>query len=235
MKYLPILVLVSLLSTDIAIAQGPQEYCEVTVTGRNRNRLIDGAVNVECGYDIHSAPLGNWGVSSNYGDEEDTDQFRGWQHEDGPPTKLQWNSCTTWVEQYQPPSTAYYTPPTYTDQRSADDVRHGFYRFRMNHRRCPRINGRPTVRGPGCSNLNGYSIIENNYMSLYELDWDGDDFVTTLYFPSPSLTFSGCDRNGCSDLRTPWKDPTSSTNPGTGVTAEMRVIVETRLRSLCRD
>lgn len=24
-------------------------------------------------------------------------------------------------------------------------------------------------------------------MSLYELDWDGNDFITTLYFPSTSV------------------------------------------------
>ena len=104
----------------------------------------------------------------------------------------------------------------------------------MNVRRCPRLG---VSFGPrvGCSGLTGHSIIENNYMSLYELDWDGDDFVTTLYYPSPPLTLSGCTLNGCSTLCTPWEDPTSSTNPGTGVTAEMRVVVESSFRARCSD
>lgn len=33
-----------------------------------------------------------------------------------------------------------------------------------------------------CGGLDGYrgSLGSSNYMSLYELDWDGDDFVTAL-------------------------------------------------------
>ena len=234
MKYVSALILLGLLSADIASPQGAQEACEVKVVGQNRDRLIDCAVNVECGYDIHSARFDNWGVSSNYGNVTNRDQFRGWKHLDGPSTKRQWNSCTTWVPQYRPPSTTYYTPPTYTDQRRSDRVDHGSYRVRLNVRRCPRLN---LSYGPrvGCSGLDGHTIIENNYMVLYEFDRDGNDFVTTRYYPSPSLTLSGCTLNHCSKIETDWEDPTSSTNPGTGVTAEMRVVVTSRFQARCSD
>ena len=78
-------------------------------------------------------------------------------------------------------------------------------------------------------------IEEDNYMSLYELDWDGHDFVTTLHFPSPDLELSGCTLNSCDTIETAWEDQTSSTNSATGVHAEMRVVVTSNSRARCSD
>lgn len=37
----------------------------------------------------------------------------------------------------------------------------------------------------GCKDLDGYWIgVQQNYMSVYELDWDGDDIVNSLYYPN---------------------------------------------------
>ena len=93
-------------------AQDSEQTCIVALTGQNQNRTVDGAVNVECGQgEPHSVPFGNWGVASNYGKISDTDQFRGWKHEDGPPTKRQWNSCTTYLSRYRAPNCTYYNSP----------------------------------------------------------------------------------------------------------------------------
>ena len=77
---------VLLCGTDLLPAQQQGElYCAVTYKGQNRNRTVAGAVNVECGDgEIHTTPFGNWGVVSFYGGKTNTDQFRGWKHEDGP-------------------------------------------------------------------------------------------------------------------------------------------------------
>lgn len=98
-----------------------EEACVITLEGQNRNRTVAGAINVECGPfsispEIHSAPFGNWGVSSNYSSRvQDTDQFRGWKHEDGPLTKRQWNSCTTAKIKFKAPNCEYYSPPRLHD------------------------------------------------------------------------------------------------------------------------
>ena len=39
-------------------------------------------------------------------------------------------------------------------------------------------------------------------MSLYELDWNGDDFVMALYFLDPEVTLSDCSDSGCDDEST---------------------------------
>lgn len=91
-----------------AFSQGLRESCNVTVTGQNRNRLVNGAANAECDAGLHSAPFGNWGVRSNYRRIKDMDQFRGLKWRDGLRTKRQWTSCTTRVEQYRAPDPLLY-------------------------------------------------------------------------------------------------------------------------------
>lgn len=50
----------------------------------------------------------------------------------------------------------------------------------------------------GCADLNGMGIvIDNNFMTVYELDWpDSDDLIQTLYYPNVSITLE-CDLYGC--------------------------------------
>jgi hypothetical protein len=43
----------------------------------------------------------------------------------------------------------------------------------------------------GCKDLDGHQIgVQNNFMSVYELDWDGNDLVNSLYFPNVWATLS---------------------------------------------
>ncbi len=125
--------------TDVLLAQYGEEACVVVLTGQNRYRKVAGMVNVECGYpnEIHTAPWGNWGVQSNYGNIKDTDQFRGWKHIDGPRTKLQWNSCTTAKEKFRAPNRKYYNVNNSTKQQSNAVVTHGTLQYRTNVRTCP--------------------------------------------------------------------------------------------------
>ena len=215
-----------------ALGQGLWESCTVTVTGQNRNRLVNGAVNMECGAGLHSAPFGNWGVRSNYGSVKDTDQFRGWKWLDGPTTKRQWNSCTTRVDQYRAPDPRYYTYPGFRDQRSNDTVTHGTYTYRARRRNC-RL---PVPTNTDCSGMDGYRVNGGtNYMDIYELDWpDSDDFITRLSYRFTSVEFQDCTRNGCPERRTAWQDQYFSRVSSSGVSAQMRMTASATFKSYCR-
>ena len=219
-----------------AFAQGAQSFCQVEIRAENRDREITGAVNLECGAGIHSAPWGNWGNTSNFDRRRDTDQFRGWKHLDGPSTKRQWNSCTTRVAQFRAPHATYYNNrPQYDEQHSSTPVGYGRNYYRTAYTRYSRSSARPT-NPPGCSNLNGYTVTSlGNYMDLYELDLpDRDDHVTKLSYPDKTVTLTGCDEDGCSESTSSWSRQSSSSHPGTGVRAEMRISVSARHRNYCR-
>lgn len=230
------LLAVALAPVDQSLAQGPYSYCEVEIKAWTSDRQITGAVNVECGAGLHSAPWGNWGVTSNFDRRRDTDQFRGWKHIDGPSTKRQWNSCTTRVAQFRAPNPNYYNNrPTYDEQYSSETVGYGRTSFRTSYTPCSQIPGQPT-NPPGCSNLNGEKVtIRGNYMKLYELDApDPDDFVTELSYPDKAATLTGCDQDGCPESTSSWSSQSSSSRAGTGVRADMRISVRARHRNNCR-
>ena len=182
--------LVSLLVSAAAglPAQSVEQTCVIVFTGQNRARTVAGSVNVECGGDGHSAPFGNWGVSSNYGRKKDTDQFRGWKHEDGPSTKRQWNACTSL---YPPPDCDYYNANHCRTQQSYSTVTHGTLVYRTTPEECiPPVPGSFPVSYVGCRDQGGTVSQASNYMTLYELDWNGNDLVETLYFPRTSRSRS---------------------------------------------
>lgn len=210
-------------------------YCTVTLEGQNRNRTVDGAVNLECGAGVHSAPFGNWGVASNYGGVTDTDQFRGWKWLDGPSTKKQWNSCTTAVAQYHPPNPAYYNANGHTTQASSATVTHGVYSYRYSGNQCPQYLDPDDSPPPGCSNMSGVSVSQSsNYMTVYELDApDSDDLVETLYFPGTSLTLGSCNYEGCPERTSSWVDMTSSTSSSADVEAELRMKASAQVEGYC--
>ena len=211
-----------------------EEACVVLLTGQNRNRTVSGAINQECpGGGWHSAPFGNWGVSSNYSSRlRDTDQFRGWKHLDGPWTKQQWNSCTAF---YPPPDCENYQLPACTaPQTSPATVTHGSRSYRTSVTHCPNpLIGYPGERGNGCSFVQGSFSQSSNYMTLYELDWDGNDLVETLYFPGTSVTLTGCTYDGCPERTSSWVDMTSSTSNIAIVEAELRMKVSADVVGYC--
>ena len=236
----PILTLVLVYATGTLSAQPwGQEVCVVTIKGQNQERKVTGEVNVECGDECygplifcHTAPFGNWGVYSNYGGVTDTDQFKGW-NEPSLDTKEQWNSCTTDVAEYWPPNCDYYNVNSCSTQASTDIVTHGTIIYRNSPRPClaPGITPPPDFY-VGCSLQGGTVSQTGNYMTLYELDFDGNDLVTELSFPDTSVTLT-CNYEGCSQQVTTWKDDNNSTIPVTGVDVQLRMTVRAELEGSC--
>lgn len=235
------LIFVVAATTGILTAQTQGDlYCAVTYKGQNRNRTVAGAVNVECGEgEIHSTPFGNWGVVSFYGGTTDTDQFRGWKHEDGPTTKKQWNSCTTDLAQYYPPNCAYYNANGCNTQASSAIVTHGIVIYRSANQ-CPQYLDPDDPPLPGCANQTSASVTNNN-MSLYELDgWqpylpvgNDHDFVENLYFPSTTVNFTNCNYYGCSEKTSVWKQMTGSSSSSADVRAELRMKAKAQVVGVC--
>ena len=251
----------TLLNLAFVVAAGPvsaqdfnneEQVCVVTVEGQNQNRTVAGAINTECKdynppFNFHDPPFGNWGVSSNYSSQlRDTDQFRGWSHEDGPPTKRQWNSCTTERPKFAPPNSRYYNAPDkygnpHMTQARSDVVTHGrmFYRYVLTY--ClpnPGSDPPPSEsQTNGCRVAQGLRVEERpeNYMTLYELDWpDRSELVETLYFPATSLTLTSCNNDRCREKATRWLPMTRSTSSTAHVKAELRMKASATLeRSSC--
>ena len=223
--------------TDALVAQGfGEEACVITLKGQNRSRTVAGAVNKECGEGFHSAPWGNWGVDSNYGNRTDTDQFRGWKHLDGPSTKRQWNSCTTEKKGFRAPHYAYYNASSRTTQQSSAIVTHGKRYYRHSITPCvpPGMNPNPPPVYNGCSLVGGAFSQSNNYMTLYELDWpDNDDRIERLNFPGTSVTLTGCTYNGCPERTSGWVDMTGSSSAGADIEANLRVKVSATVEGNC--
>ena len=247
---LTLLILTCLLvftSGSVPAQSTDEELAVIVLTGQNRDRTVAGALNVECGYDTepHSAPFGNWGVASNYGDISDTDQFRGWKYEEGPRTKLHWNSCTTRKSEYQAPNCSYYNANNCTTQASSATVTHGVMAFRTSSTPCPTPGTVGNEVGTGCRVFEGVRIAQiSNHMTLYELDgWhkiglgnrsvDGHDLVETLYFPETVLTLRGCTHDECPEQTSGWVTMTSSSSSTVRVEAELWVKAKATLHGFC--
>ena len=240
---------------EISPTVGTHEVVVVTLIGQNYKRTVAGTVNVECGGPPvvgHSAPFGNWGVASNYGDIEDTDQFRGWKYEDGLPTKLQWNSCTSLRSEFLPGNCEFYNDNECLTQKSKPFeaiVTHGGLSYRYSETECPAA---PAVFGEGptegCRRLNGIRVGQSsNHMTLYELDaWrpppffgavtDGHDLVKTINFPGTWETFSNCGYENCPEVVTDWVVKGSQSDdgePGAIVGAELRMKARAVLQTFC--
>jgi len=203
----------------------PAQTCWLSVAGLNQNRFVWGPVNVECGWEEygcwHSPPFGNWGVTSNYGQKQDSAQFQGWKPKD---SKMQWNSCTSG---YPPPSCDYYNWNACTQQRDWYTVNvHGTKGVTIQVT-CPRdTNGDGQCDTGGCKDVYTYGEW-TNWMTLYELDppgfppWCGtDDLVETLYFPT-TYVYLTCNVGWCSAAQTAWQAPTS----GWVTSAQMAMLV----------
>ena len=232
-------------ASDTMEAQTPNDlYCAVTLEGQNRNRTVAGAVNVECGFDTepHTAPFGNWGVNSFYGRKKDTDQFRGWKHEDGPSTKRHWNSCTTRDPTFAAPNCDFYNANECTTQSRSEVVTHGTVTYRSANQ-CPQHLSPDNPRPSGCANKTGTTAaVTNNNMEIFELDSvdptggrivNDDDPVENLYFPSTRVTFTECTYAGCAEKNSAWERMTGSSSASADVRAEMRTKAKAHVVGVC--
>ncbi|HWR50617.1 MAG TPA: hypothetical protein VN428_05895 [Bryobacteraceae bacterium] len=213
------------------------QVCRLQVAGLNQSRRVIGPVNVECpGEVVHSAPFGNWGVTSNYGQKRDSRQFDGWCH-DTPTCDnagncrtsctggwYEWNSCTD-HSSFRAPNCSLFNTPDCAGQVTATGANVHGTKYVDVPVRCPL----PVAGGPdagGCSDVSSYAS-GVNFMSLYELDpATPDDLIQTLYFPETVVKLT-CDAWGCAPAGSAWVAPTGYDSPSNDarVYAELATVV----------
>jgi uncharacterized protein (TIGR03437 family) len=218
------LVCFGLLAT-VGVEQCAGQVCRLSVAGLNRNRKVTGEISAECpGNPLHSAPFGNWGATSNYGQARDSHQFDGWCHD----TRIcdnqgrcqancsdgwyEWNSCTTDAA-FRAPNCTLYNDGDCTSQKTATGVNvHGTVTVNVPVR-CPiDTDGDRIADAGGCSDLRTYTHTPN-FLSLYELDlFTGNDLVQTLYFP-PTPVAMRCNVAGCEPSGSEWVSPNGYDSP----------------------
>jgi uncharacterized protein (TIGR03437 family) len=221
--------------SQVAAAQ----VCRISIAGLNRSRRVTGPVHAECPGDlIHTAPFGNWGVTSNFGQKGDSHQFDGWCHDavtcdnaglctiscrDG---WYEWNSCTD-HPLYRGPNCSLYNSTACTEQVTSTGINVHGTRVIDVPVSCPRdTNADGIPDAGGCMDVPQYSS-GTNFMSLYELDpVCCDQLVQTVYFSPVTIPLS-CDSLGCAPAASAWLDPSFWDSPASPakVSAQMAVIV----------
>lgn len=188
----------------------PEPACYANVRLSNHYRRVFGTITAECPESIHSAPFGNWGVTSNYGYRRDSNQFAGWKR-DG--STRHWNSCTTW---FRPDGTTrYYNDPSVnpTRQKAHPDVAHVYAATRW-------AMGDPAWT---CRQAAGGVItLRGLFMQLYELDPGCcDREVATLEYPDVNVPMRCRNAWSCSGT-SGWHAPNSGARD---VSAKIRVAI----------
>ena len=201
-----------------------QAVCSFSISMVNHNRYAYDTAEECSGW--HSAPYGTWGVSSNVGRPVDGGQFDGWNPYCNVPssTNVEWNSCSSYrgcsylnfpdfsgTAPY--PANGYpftdsyghnnYVPLVGGNQTCVDQYSpcgpnvYGTVYYNIGVSSVQDLDGDNILDSGGCKDLDGYQIgVQNNFMSVYELDWDGNDIVNSLYFPNVWATLS-CTADYC--------------------------------------
>lgn len=215
------------------------QICRLSVAGLNRNRAVRGEITAECpGTFPHTAPFGNWGVTSNVGTVRDSHQFQGWCHDtrvcdnrgncrtecrDG---WYEWNSCTTHAD-FKAPNCTLYNAEECTSQVTSTGVNvHGTINVDVPVR-CPiDTNNDGVADAGGCADVRQHTVA-NNFMSVYELDpITGNKLVQSLYFPATTVGLN-CTTAGCPANGSDWVKPNGFDSPRepVKVTAELATVV----------
>jgi len=222
----------------LAAAPVAAQVCTLSVAGLNRERRVTGEIATECPAPLHSAPFGNWGVTSNFGPKRDGHQFQGWCRDsrvcdnngscrtecrDG---WYEWNSCTTRAE-FRPPNCTLYNAEECTSQVSTQGINVMGTQTVAIRVRCPiDTNNDGTADAGGCTDVKSYTH-GSNFMSVYELDpVTGDQLVQSLYFP-PTPVNLNCTVGSCPPTGSEWTRPFRWESPEVPakVHAEMAMVV----------
>ena len=214
------------------------QVCRVSLAGLNRNRRVMGPIHAECPPSIHSTPFGNWGVTSNFGQEGNSHQFDGWCHDtrvcdnngacrsvctDG---WYEWNSCTDHAL-YRPPNCTLFNAAECTEQATVTGINVHGTKYVDVPVSCPTdTNGDGIPDQGGCADVKQYAS-GTNFMSLYELDpICCDELVQTVYFPPVTAPLT-CDAFGCGANGSEWVSPSAWDSPATPakVFAQMAMLV----------
>jgi len=197
-----------------------------------------GPVDAECPNFLHSAPFGNWGVTSNFGKKQDGHQFDGWCHDayvcdnDGNCGTVcrdgwyEWNSCTS-HPRFSAPNCSLYNTEDCASQVTGTGVNvYGAFELDIPVR-CPLdTDGDQRADAGGCLDAGSYDPGQN-FLSLYELDpVTADELVQTLYFPPTPIT-PDCSAYGCLPVGSEWVAPVAYDSPTSPakVYAEMAVAI----------
>ena len=235
--YLLITFAVILIAAEYRTLQGQYEWdeggwpaCYKTYEFYNGYRNITGAVNVECGAGVHSAPWGNWGVDSPYGTRYDGFQFPGWKVTSGDDW-YQWNSCTTKKAEYRAPSPCSGSNSYYNDGSTSAGCRTQSTLAYLSPAKFGSTNQIyyhfPDVHYSCASVVSGVEVVSGLYMTAYELDWpDGDDRVSKLTYPTISIPMSCNTGNDTCTGTSSWYSQSGSDRPVTGLSAEVYVKVK---------
>ena len=185
--------------------------CLVVVDFYNDQRRFPGEVHVECSFphwwDSQGNGWGNWGVISNYGGVQDTDQFAGHKLVDH---KKQWQSCT---RRNPKPNCWYYNDQSCTAQKADPDnerkyASHSYF----------------LPSGARCRTI-GVLTINSVFMHVYELDApDADDPVASLLYGDVDIPLSCTDTWSCRG-GSAW---IAATSGGGSLSARARIAVTTR-------
>lgn len=228
----------ALLVLALTAVPAAAQICRLSVAGLNRNRRVSGEISAECPDPLHTAPFGNWGVTSNFGLRRNGRQFEGWcnntricdnagncrtECRDG---WYEWNSCTTHVL-FRPPNCTLYNDRDCTTQISVTGVNVLGTQSVDIPVTCPALApaGDRYERG-GCLDVRSYARTDN-FMSVYELDpITGDELIQTLYFPSLLVTPS-CTVWDCQAAGSDWVAPIAYDSPAAPpkIFAEMAMVI----------
>jgi hypothetical protein len=195
-----------------ALGRGCGPYCNLSFKLHNAFRIVaaDWLAN-ECPGGGHSAPFGNWGVDSGWGEPENGHQFDGWKSVFLGFSQRQWNSCTSRQDLYPfgNPDFYNYPPGGYWEQITSTGLNSYTY-----------TSGRsvgvtcPFFEAGGCADLDGSSFdLYGEWLDLFELDtgeppkFDPDAYVGRLYVWPLSVWPLDCEWDFCTY---PWilSDPT---------------------------
>ncbi len=232
-------VVATALVLSLSVLCLPAQVCRLSIAGLNRARRVMGPVHAECpGALPHTAPFGNWGVTSNFGGKQNSHQFQGWCHltpacdnagrcgtscRDG---WYEWNSCTD-HDLFQPPNCTLYNAAECTEQASVTGINVHGTRLVELPAPCPSDSDGDGLRDQGGCRETGALSLGTNFLSLYELDPGGpDELVQTLYFPATPVA-PACDVWGCAPAGSQWVGPAFYDSPASPprVFAEMAMVV----------
>jgi len=200
------------------------QVCRLSVAGLNRNRAVIGPVNAECPSPLHSAPFGNWGVTSNFGRRVDGRQFEGWCRDQtitdntGRNDRVcgdrwfEWNSCTSHPD-FRAPNCTLFNSEECTTQVTTTGVNIVGTQTVEIPVGCPiDVDGDDVPDLGGCADVSTYSH-GKNFMSVYELDpLTGDELVQTMIFPEIELPMT-CGPLGCPATGSGWFTPVAYDDP----------------------
>ncbi len=227
---------IALLLLAIGLGAAPQAYpqlCEIRFAAFNKDRYVYDPVDNECDTGgFHSAPFGNWGVTTESSDKVDGRQFDGWRHvhlacDNNDICKAvctdawyEWNSCT--FHEWSPPNSTLYNYNNNTQQQSTTGENYHAEGSAAYSVSCPEdSDGDGHRESGGCmGTLSGDFSVSGHRMKLYELDGSGrfgrllseDTFVEELRFPVLAVTTDNvdCSVDYCSESAVVgWQNPYS--------------------------